>query len=270
MTFCADVVILREQMCLILLLVSANHSNVVACLPSHQVIELGTMSQSKETVSFIIQHLHQALLDRMAKAEVLKRPPSEIGGSIVRNNSTAAGSRSRHRPQPSLDSMLFASVEGYKSSPGIDGVGAGLALPTIPLRNIGRPASPPYGEAASVLLQSTDGGGVASVIATGVMKFAWLISKSWVLVMALVFAMQLFLLLRLGNGVGIGGVGQQPGVRFWSHDQEYWIQRLVVLHQELQLLRSRTEAVTREVSAVLQVLCHQAGEGTVDCPSTTA
>lgn len=219
---------------------------------------MGTMGQSKETVNFIIQYLNKVLIDRIAKATVsdpLAR--SQNTGSTLGLLYSRTGSRLRLSPD-----IIHSSVDRLSQL----GDGNLSFQPMSPHRAPSQPISEP----ASVFLLKTAGVGVANVLRAGVAQLTQLLfsQKSWMFVMLLVCLLQLYLLHRHGSrSEAISGLGRH--YEGWRRDREYWVQRLVVLREELQLLSRRTDAVTREVSDVMHILCHRAEGGAQPstCPS---
>ena len=171
----------------------------------------------------------------------------------MRNGSVV--SVSRHKSQPGAESLTAGDDSISPRVNSISSVSQGVQT-FLPPHDAGKLTTMSSRSTATVMQTSAGSG---AVLKTSVMQFEWLISKSWIFVLLAVIVMQLYLLLRLSNEDGKGGPGQQHSGSDWSQDRKYWAQRMATLHQELHLLRSRSELVTKEVSASMGVLCGEAG-----------
>ena len=219
---------------------------------------MGTASQSKETVTFIIQNLHQALLDRLVQQaasdprglppDMLSRTPSAghllgtlpEGGSLGGSRTPTEGGAPR-----SANFSLSPSMRGREAAAASRG---------------GQQQQPGY-----QFILKTAGSGAVNVMGAALQRLLALLfsSRAGMLYLALICALQLYVLfvLRASNRGAAVAVGP-PDL-----NRSFWVERLQLLQRELELLASRTDAATREVAAVMQFLGQPATEACANASS---
>ena len=256
-----------------------------------QVIEMGVAGQSKETVTFIVQNLNQALQDRAvrkAACDPHSMPPASLQPMLSQPIPPVGHNLSRV-----ASGAVITTSDGGQYVQGVDAAAAlspGGRSPNYPGRGSRRYSlSERFGSSGGSrglpdgypLTEAADLGSSFSVLR----RFAGLIfsQRAFTVYLLLICVLQLLLLFWINSASGrvvvtVGGGASQGSTGStvegtMGTERSYWLQRLSVLQQELELLNGRTEAVAKEVSAVIRILTAgsggSSGQENSTCPSSS-
>ena len=220
---------------------------------------MGTASQSKETVTFIIQNLHQALLDRLsqeAASDPHGLPPNML------SRAPSAGHLLGTLPEgASLGGSRTPTEGGAPRSANFSLSPSMRAREAAAVSRGGQPQQPGY-----QFILKTAGSGAVNVMGTALQRLLALAfsSRAGMLYLALICAIQLYVLfvLRASHRGAVSVAVGPPDL-----NRSFWVERLQLLQRELELLAGRTDAATREVAAVMQFLGQPASDACANASS---